>query len=125
MDKSSSTFCMYPFSHINVKLPDVSVAQCFRQPNLIHNVESFEVAFNDTIFKDIRKSALLGKKHPACNQCWEHEASGAISYRVKSLSDITEITEKEEQVILDTYNKETGTLDFTKVPFIELRVNRQ
>lgn len=85
--KNPKSMCLYPFTHINFKTHG-GVAPCFRSLPVgdLHK-DSIEEIWNNESWRAIRKNMLNGVLPPECISCKRLEESGAISYRMDSISD--------------------------------------
>jgi len=97
----NNTFCWYPFQQLSLKDWDskkgiVNVAPCCNSirpgsldPLQLQNKINESVTANDLFhskqMQELRHSMLQGKKHSACDTCWQIENRGqGESYRLKS-----------------------------------------
>lgn len=86
----SKTFCLHPFTHIEIA-NDGSVAPCcnFDRYYKMDNGEpatiadSFDSIVNSEYSLALKKSLLNGELHPGCHKCWRDEKSGLNSQRMR------------------------------------------
>jgi len=106
--KVSETFCAYPFVHQHLQM-NGKVSVCCYNPSSYqssdHNL-THKNQFNSNIMNAIRKAMLEGKRHSACNHCYDLEDRGITSPRqietsfwqedhlVKSLEENIDITKR-------------------------------
>jgi MoaA/NifB/PqqE/SkfB family radical SAM enzyme len=84
----SKTFCLHPFTHIEVA-NDGSVAPCcnfdryYRMDNGAdaNITDSFDEIVNSQHSLELKKSLLAGQQYPGCHRCWRDEQSGLASQR--------------------------------------------
>jgi MoaA/NifB/PqqE/SkfB family radical SAM enzyme len=88
MVTNSKTFCLHPFTHLEVantgeigpccrfdryyKMDDGSTAKI---------TDSFDSIVNSNHSLELKKSLLNGEQHPGCHRCWRDEAAGIASQR--------------------------------------------
>ena len=88
MVTKSKTFCLHPFTHIEIA-NDGSVAPCcnfdryYKMDNGEHATvaDSFDSIVNSEYSLELKKSLLNGEQHPGCHRCWRDEESGFDSQR--------------------------------------------
>ncbi len=84
--KRSSTFCMYPFTHLATKT-DGSLKLCCRSEPIanVNEVGALET-WNNQDYKRIRRQLLNGEKPKECEDCWRMEKVGTRSMRQRALN---------------------------------------
>jgi hypothetical protein len=88
MITKSKTFCLHPFTHIEVA-NDGSVAPCCRfdrhykkeNGDRFTIADSFDTITNSEHALSLRQALLDGEQHPGCHRCWRDEESGFDSQR--------------------------------------------
>lgn len=89
MNTKSETFCILPWMHINVGLPDVyrpccNTGKAYRNNNnkeITINDYSFKEAFNGPEIKLLREQLNNGERPSICDVCWKKEDAGISSER--------------------------------------------
>jgi len=86
--KQTDTACAHPWEWYSIDTGLGMWRICPRQQ--YQPLESGEIQFNNHApLQELRKALVAGEKHPACNDCWQSEASGGDkSYRKVFESDI-------------------------------------
>lgn len=82
----SKSFCIYPFTHLNVKA-NGHLTVCNRcQPlEKITSTNSLEKFWSSEKVSDLRKRLANGERPQECIACWQLEDSGSRSYRQEAL----------------------------------------
>lgn len=83
---NSKTFCIYPFTHLNVK-SNGQLTLCNRCAPLspVEGHSSFKDFWRSDKVASIRTQLLSSGRPQECVACWDLEDSGATSYRQESL----------------------------------------
>lgn len=78
----SNTFCVMPFTHLNIK-HEGKVSACWRYPDKLGNYHNETLAeiWNNSNTKLLRKELLTGTKSIGCRSCWDLEESNSNSTR--------------------------------------------
>jgi MoaA/NifB/PqqE/SkfB family radical SAM enzyme len=90
MVEKSKTFCLYPFTHIEIT-NDGRISPCCRYDgeyqfngktaNILSN-DIFEV-LESSHAKEMRSALLKGEKYSGCHRCWRDEDLGLRSQRIR------------------------------------------
>ena len=90
MVTNSKTFCLHPFTHLEVtNTGEVSPCCRFDRSYKMDNgatakiSDSFDSIVNSRYSLDLKRALLNGEKHPGCHRCWRDEESGVASQRVR------------------------------------------
>lgn len=85
MSKSSETFCIIPWIHINT-WPNGNVFQCcitdFRNNIGNLNENTLEEIWNNDAYKELRRQLMNNEKPVGCNKCYEQEGNNIRSFRL-------------------------------------------
>lgn len=83
---NSKTFCIYPFTHLNIK-SNGKLTVCNRCAPIedVNATTSFSEFWQGPKVNELRKKILSGERPQECVACWKLEDSGATSYRQESL----------------------------------------
>ena len=83
MNTDSKTFCIMPWTHQNVSLPDVYKPCC--NAHIGYNISTKDTSIKDAFYSDeankLRQQLSNGEKPIICNACWSKEDIGIESYR--------------------------------------------
>lgn len=87
-----STFCVFPWLHLNVN-PDGTASLCCRALGVIKDNglpmtlehHSLDAIWDSAAMREVRAAMLTGKPVTACRRCYEEEARYGHSYRTRSL----------------------------------------
>lgn len=83
----SDSFCIYPFTHLNVKANGhVTVCNRCKPMGRIQEMGQIGDFWRGQKVSELRERLLRGEKPDECNACWSLENSGATSYRQEALS---------------------------------------
>lgn len=118
IDTSNKSFCMFPWTHVNVD-PDGSVRPCcLSTKNLYGTVKSKSMVetLNSSAAKHLRKQMLKGEPISFCNQCYEIEKISNNSLR--NFAN-TRFGKYFDEVIANTDSD--GTLTDIKLRYIDIR----
>ncbi len=86
--RNLSTFCVYPFNHINLQ-PNGMVSLCCRASSPItvngralslHH-DAFQDIWNSSYMRDVRARMVAGQPVAACSSCYQTENQGGVSLR--------------------------------------------
>lgn len=116
----SKTFCVMPFSHINIKQKG-KLSACWRFPGKIgdYSEETLQDAWNGEKLKDVRRALLNDEQHPGCKSCWDAEKSGIKSTREVCNGEYSStVTEDSVRQIIDAeFNMPIENLKTIEVRF--------
>jgi len=117
--KSSKTFCMFPWLHLNVT-PKGDVYPCcssdYVEPFANVKDTTLEQAFNTERMKKLRLDMLAGRKNEACEFCYKHEESSPYSFRKYS---IEKFADKYDDLV--PFTNEDGSLDKFTMAYYDIR----
>ena len=115
-----STWCVMPFSHINIK-HEGKLSACWRFPDRIgdYTTETLTDAFNSERMRELRRALLSGEKHIGCRSCWDLESAGVTSTRINCMKDYSKVITYE--TAMQTLNKDDYTVPIEKMTSIEIR----
>lgn len=118
--KQPDTWCVMPFSHINIKHGG-KLSACWRYPDRIgdYTKDTLREAFNSEKMQELRRALLNGEKHIGCRSCWDLESAGIASTRtscIKSYSDTVNYN-----TAMQSLNFEDYTVPVEKITSIEIR----
>lgn len=88
---SKTTYCPLPFNHLHVTSNGDVKPCCVSKPfktRVNVNAQNLEEIYNNDNFRRIRKSLLTNKRPSECAVCWEQEASGIQSHRIKLVKEV-------------------------------------
>lgn len=81
----SSSFCIYPFTHLATKTEGTFKLCCRSEPMSDVNVTSAIDLWNSEEYKEIRRKMLNNEKPSQCQDCWALESIGTRSMRQRAL----------------------------------------
>jgi radical SAM protein with 4Fe4S-binding SPASM domain len=114
----SDVFCMIPWIHLHA-FPNGQAYPCClgndKHPIGDLHKNTLEEVWNDTPYKDMRKSMLEDKPCKECNRCYEQEASGFISMRNNSNKSFG------QHIALVDDTKPDGTYEDFKIRYYDIR----
>lgn len=86
LDKSSSTFCILPFIHINAAVSGHLRPCCNTRVHFpfTDNEISLKDAFHSKEMDELRRQLSNNEKPDMCKVCWDNEAIGMKSQRIQS-----------------------------------------
>lgn len=115
-----STWCVMPFSHINIK-HEGKLSACWRFPDRIgdYTKETLTDAFNGERMRELRRALLNGEKPIGCRSCWDLESAGIASTRINCMKDYSNTINYE--IAMQTLNKDDYTVPIEKMTSIEIR----
>ena len=90
MVTKSKTFCLHPFTHLEIA-NDGSVGPCCRfdryykmDNGVTANIsDSFDSIVNSRHSLELKKALIEGVQHPGCHRCWRDESAGLNSQRIR------------------------------------------
>lgn len=90
----SKTFCVMPFTHINIKQKG-KLSACWRYPDWIgdYTQETLVEAWNNKNMRELRRGLLSDERPEGCRSCWDLEKSGVTSTRQAQNTEFSNITE--------------------------------
>ena len=114
----SKTFCMLPWTGINVE-PDNSVRPCCEfQLSLGNSSEhSLETIWNSSLWKQLRIKMLTGQPMTACDNCYQKESVGKDSLRLSANRLLV------DQIDTVNLTKDDGHLDQFHLSYWDIRYN--
>ena len=117
MNSISKTFCVLPFTHLNIKQKG-KISACWRYPGKIgdYSQQALQEVWNDTEIKKIRKALLNGERYHGCKSCWDMEDSGIVSTRQQHTAFPQRNQQDIESIIADDY-----TMPISELQHIEIR----
>lgn len=88
------TFCIYPFTQLEVDPSGTISPCCMMDPNKLHtwpniNNTTLEQAFYSKPFKRLRQDFRQGKMPSVCNNCWKQEKVNIPSLRQRGIIDFS------------------------------------
>jgi len=94
--KHPNTWCVMPFSHINIK-QEGKLSACWRFPDRIGDYldDTLTDTWNGERMRELRRALLNGEQHPGCKSCWDLERSGVSSTRQNCINDFSETVDYE------------------------------
>jgi MoaA/NifB/PqqE/SkfB family radical SAM enzyme len=117
--KSSNTFCMFPWLHMNVT-PKGNIYPCcssdYVEPFANTKDSTLAQAFNNDKMRQLRLDMLSGKKNEACTFCYKHEESSPYSFRKYS---IEKFAHKYDELV--PYTNADGSLDKFTMAYYDVR----
>lgn len=120
--KNSSTFCIYPFTHMATKTDGEFKLCCRSEPIGSVKTESFREAWNNEKVKKARQMMMRSEKPPECEACWKMEETGARSMRMRALQNTGKWGRWETTKDSLKHYREDGTLDITPKS-VELKIS--
>ena len=113
----SKTFCVLPFTHLNIKQKG-KISACWRYPGKIgdYSKQTLQEIWNDTEIKKIRKALLNDERYHGCKSCWDMEDSGIVSTRQQHTAFPQRNQQDIESIIADDY-----TMPISELQHIEIR----
>lgn len=86
--KHPNTWCVMPFSHINIK-QEGKLSACWRFPDRIgdYTTDTLTETWNGERMRELRRALLNGEQHPGCKSCWDLEGAGVKSTRQACIGD--------------------------------------
>lgn len=92
---TSKTFCLYPFTHVEINNNGAMTPCCRfqgsykidgREANIV--TDDFENVVNSKHAQEIRQALMQGERYPACDRCWRDEDIGLASQRQRYLQNM-------------------------------------
>jgi radical SAM protein with 4Fe4S-binding SPASM domain len=117
--KHPETWCVMPFSHINIK-QEGKLSACWRYPDRIGDylTDSLTDTWNGEKLLELRRALLNGEQHPGCKSCWDLERSGVSSTRQNCINDYAGVVDYDSAMasMADDY-----TMPLEDITSIEIR----
>lgn len=117
--KHPDTWCVMPFSHINIK-QEGKLSACWRFPDRIgdYTTDTLTETWNGEKLREVRRALLDGERHPGCKSCWDLEDAGIKSTRQSCLDDYSATVDypRAMESMNDDY-----TVPLEKITSIEIR----
>ncbi len=119
-DKQPDTWCVMPFSHMNIK-HEGKLSACWRFPDRIgdYTVDTLTSAFNGEKIRELRKALLNGEKHKGCRSCWDLESAGVPSTRQNCINDYANVIDYASA--MNSLNLDDYTVPVENMTSIEIR----
>lgn len=96
-------YCALPFDHVMVRTDGTFGICCqHRTPDAAQvNINAHGHGFwqNSEYVQDVRNSFLQDKRHPGCEQCWQHEDKGLDSLRTRSAKEYNQLPKAIERPV--------------------------
>ena len=86
--KHPNTWCVMPFSHINIK-QEGKLSACWRYPDRIgdYTTDTLADTWNGNSMQELRRALLNGERPVGCKSCWDLEDAGVKSTRQSCIED--------------------------------------
>jgi len=118
--KNPNTWCVMPFSHINIK-QEGKLSACWRFPDRIgdYKTDTLTETWNGDKLKDVRRALLNGEQHPGCKSCWDLEGAGVTSTRQSCLADYADVVDYDSVVetLSDDYEMPLDNITSIEIRF--------